>query len=214
MASPLQLWLSSRPPRTTYDANEPLYTAGGACKTWFTVEDGIHYVYADHDVSKKGCQGGPDAASTPPLHIHLGQDEYFKVITGKFVATMGGKPITLTSADGEYKAVKGQAHRFWSDEREGNMLVRMRVSPEDKKGFDEAFYRNCWGYLNDCDKHKVAPSLFQLVLMLYDWDMVLALPLPLPINKALHYIFAYWIGEKLLGYKASYPEYWPEKKDL
>lgn len=65
---------------------------------------------------------------------------------------MGGKMVFLTSEDGEYRAVKGQAHRFWTVEAEGNMRVRMRVSPEEKKGFDEAFYRNIWGYLNDCER--------------------------------------------------------------
>ncbi|KAL8291324.1 hypothetical protein RQP46_002302 [Phenoliferia psychrophenolica] len=206
MASTFQLWLSPRPTRTVYPVDKPLLTAGGACTTWFTEENGIHYIYADHDVSMKGCQGGPNATSTPPLHIHLGQDEFFKVERGKLAATMGGEPVFLTPADGEYRAVKGQAHRFWSVESEGNMLVRMRVSPEGKVGFDEQFYRNTWGYLNDCERSGKSPSPFQMSLFLYHWDMILATPLPVAVAKALHHI---------MGYQTSYEEYWPTtKKDL
>lgn len=60
--------------------------------------------------------------STPPMHIHLGQDEFFKVITGTLEAIVNGKRVTLTKEDDEFLAVKGQPHTFWSNEAEGDMM--------------------------------------------------------------------------------------------
>lgn len=62
--------------------------------------------------------------------------------------------------------------------------------------------RNFTGYLNDCEKHHLAPSIFQLVLFLYDADMVLTPPfwVPLWILMGLHHLLGYWVGLYLLGY--------------
>lgn len=54
----------------------------------------------------------------------------------------------------------------------------------------------------------MVPSAFQLALFLYDWDMVLATPLPLPLNKALHHVLAYWIGQGLLGFEYFLSSSW------
>lgn len=68
-------------------------------------------------------------------------------------------------------------------------------------GLDESFMRNFAGYLSDCEKHKIAPSIFQILLFLYDADIVLTPPFWLPIwfLMGLHHVFAYWIGANILG---------------
>lgn len=74
--------------------------------------------------------------------------------------------------------------------------------------------RNLVGYLTDCEDAKMKPSPFQLMLFLYSHDIVLSLPLPLFLIKILHHVGGYWIGQGLLGYQPSYPEYYQQKKDL
>lgn len=61
--------------------------------------------------------------------------------------------------------------------------------------------RNFTGYMRDCERHKVAPSVFQLLLFLYHSDMVLTPPFWTPVwfLVALHHFFAYWVGAGLLG---------------
>ncbi|KAI5475670.1 hypothetical protein MNV49_001045 [Pseudohyphozyma bogoriensis] len=207
----LQLYLSPRPARSVTHHVHPLVTAGGSTSTYFEYDDklDVHYVRAVHRIGMKGAQGGKNAACAPPLHIHLTQDEYFKVLSGRFMATMNGESITLTKDDPEYHAKIGEPHQFWPDDTAGeDMEVRMRVSPEERKGFDECFYRNIWSYLNDCEANNMAPSPFQMSLFLYEWDMVLALPIPMWLNKALHHVMGYWIGKRLLGYNTVYEEYW------
>lgn len=74
--------------------------------------------------------------------------------------------------------------------------------------------------MSDCEKHKMEPSPFQLCVdtatrnivcvtdtsadslyMLYESDMVLTPPfyIPIPILKALHYVLAYGVADRLLG---------------
>lgn len=61
--------------------------------------------------------------------------------------------------------------------------------------------RNLGGYVNDCEKHKVAPSIFQVLLFLYDADIVATPPFWLPISVLMgfHHVLAYWVGAALLG---------------
>lgn len=72
--------------------------------------------------------------------------------------------------------------------------------------------RNFQSYLVDCDEQKMEPSPFQLILFLYTHEICLALPLPLLLIKAIHHVAGFWVGARLLGYSASYPEYWKEQK--
>lgn len=95
-------------------------------------------------------------------------------------------------------------HTFWAHATgtQDDLIFNVWVEPQDlAHGFDEAMMRNFRGYLNDCDKQGLAPSLFQLLLFLYDADIVLTPPFWLPISLlvGLHHVVAYWIGAVLLG---------------
>lgn len=61
--------------------------------------------------------------------------------------------------------------------------------------------RNFTGYLRDCERHKVAPSIFQILLFLYHADIVLTPPFWMPVwlLVLLHHFLAYWVGAGLLG---------------
>jgi len=84
-------------------------------------------------------------------------------------------------------------------------------------GCSEKFFRNIYSYLDDCTSQKVAPSLPQLLLFLDSAEVSLAFAWgPDWLMRAVSYGFGVvvgrWFGGYVLGYKASYPEYWDEKK--
>lgn len=71
--------------------------------------------------------------------------------------------------------------------------------------------------MDDCRKAKLEPSLFQLLRLLYDISGPLAVPIPIPmlpafvgrsVSWALCYVGGVVIGEYLLGYQVTYPEYY------
>lgn len=107
-------------------------------------------------------------------------------------------------------------HAFWCHEScSEDLIFKVWLTPENlDHGLDEKFMRNFDGYLVDCEKAKVAPSLFQLLLFLYDADIVLTPPfwVPLFFLKSVHHVLAHWVGHRLLGYQTSYPEYYVASK--
>lgn len=100
-------------------------------------------------------------------------------------------------------ALQHHRHRFWAHSSTTEDLVfKVWVEPEDLDyGFDESFMRNFSGYLRDCEKSQIEPSLFQILLFLYDADIVLTPPFWVPIWSltGLHHVLAYWVGARLLG---------------
>lgn len=93
----------------------------------------------------------------------------------------------------------------------------VQLDPKDNDS-EQRFFRNFFGYLDDCKNHKVAPSLFQLIVFLHQADTPLALPLPnewLGIwASRLFLIIMAFLGRWVLGYKTTYPEYYIEKKSM
>ena len=83
-------------------------------------------------------------------------------------------------------------------------------------GLSERFFRNIYGYLDDCERNACAPSPVQMLMFLDSAEMSLALPGPRwvanPVSWALGVVVGRWVGG-VLGYKASYPEYYEEKKN-
>jgi hypothetical protein len=61
----------------------------------------------------------------------------------------------------------------------------------------------------DCERERIAPSIFQLLLFLWNADIVLTPPfwMPLVVLKVLTFVFARIVGEIVLGYRPSYREY-------
>lgn len=94
-------------------------------------------------------------------------------------------------------------HTFWTHASSTEDLVfTVWVEPQGlDHGFDESFMRNFTGYLRDCERHKVAPSIFQILLFLYHSDIVLTPPFwtPVWLLVLLHHFLAYWVGAGLLG---------------
>lgn len=90
-------------------------------------------------------------------------------------------------------------------------------SPEDD-GVSERFFRNLYSYLEDCGNQGVEPSPPQLLLFLHSAEVSLAFSwgpdwLMRGVSWGLGLVVGKWVGQYVLGYKESYPEYYdPEGK--
>lgn len=84
-------------------------------------------------------------------------------------------------------------------------------------GSEERFFRNFAGYMDDCKRAKMEPSLFQLELFLWTVDTPLGIPVPGPdwlklyVSWGLCFMLGVVVGEWLLGYEKTYPEYYSEE---
>ncbi|KAK9899540.1 hypothetical protein P389DRAFT_207207 [Cystobasidium minutum MCA 4210] len=208
-----QLWLSPRPAKRSNTADSKTIEAphGSILYEFLEFEkdgelvQGVRETHVIvHDSVRKGKSG-------PPLHIHLEQSEYFEVLSGTLGLTLNGEPVTLTKEGGRVSIPPGARHTFWvheSSTEDCSFIVW--VKPQHvKNGLDEGFLRNFAGYLSDCDRDGLRPSVFQLLVFLWDANIVLTPPfwMPLVILKGLHQVLATYVGQYLLGYKTTYPEY-------
>lgn len=95
-------------------------------------------------------------------------------------------------------------HRFWPHaSTTEDVVFKVWVDPQDvDHGFDENFMRNFGGYIGDCEKAGLAPSIFQIILFLYNSEIILTPPfwLPLSFLVVVHHVLAYWVAAGLLGY--------------
>lgn len=97
-------------------------------------------------------------------------------------------------------------------------MLDIQLAPEDYEN-EQRFFRNFFGYLDDCKKSKTEPSIFQLMVFLHSADTPLALPAPGGVE-----VIGVWISRafmiamaavgRSMGYKQSYEEYYVEKKAL
>ncbi|RWA08744.1 hypothetical protein EKO27_g6372 [Xylaria grammica] len=210
MVRPWQFWLSPRPlHRTNISEQAFFHAAGDATRFDIIIEDDGRWGLREmHDIKSPMVKAG---LSGPPLHIHLLQDEFFKVEQGILAASLDGVVSRVTKDDDVLCIPAGTRHRFWSDQSSTESLIfHGWAHPQDKNNIlDENFLRNLQGYLADCHNSNLEPSLFQLILFAYNASTLLTPPfwVPLKLLTILHYVSASWIAEGLLGYEPSYPEY-------
>lgn len=157
----------------------------------------------------------------PPFHYHIYQDEFFRLQSGKgnFYRGVGKEPFAVLSdeTDGQRTAsIKaGRYHRFENASETEDLVVDIHLSPESYEA-EQRFFRNFFGYLDDCREAGRPPSFFQLMVFLHDGDTPLAVPLPWEwlgkvASRLLLWGAAYW-GRFVLGYKTTYREYYEEVK--
>ncbi|KAK0622038.1 hypothetical protein B0T17DRAFT_618402 [Bombardia bombarda] len=210
MAKKWQLWLSPRPSRTQTPAGPRILSPHDAAMYEFNYEPNGGLVvtethYADNPVVRAGKSG-------PPLHIHLRQTEYFEVVQGVLGAVKNEKEVAWTKDDGLLKITPGTRHRFWphSSNTDQNLVFKVWAEPQDLDlGFDESYLRAGLGYLRDCQREGMEPSVFQLALLGCSSETVLtpSFWMPIWLLKGVHHALAYWIAKPLLGYEETYPEY-------
>ena len=96
-------------------------------------------------------------------------------------------------------------------------MISVGLDPMERER-DEAFFRNLYGYLDDCRMDDMPPSLAQMCLFLHFFDCYLAIPGPKtimnPLSELLVFILGVVVGKLMLGYRETYPEYYKEKKQI
>lgn len=162
-------------PKTHTATTNPLITENGHNKIYFSPKAPTTATVTTPWAMRNITKPGP-TLSTPPYHWHLRQDETFLVLRGRMLATIEGVDRVVGAGE-KVTIVAGQYHTFCNadaaadvKEKESgggqNLKVSIGLDPADRER-DEAFFRNLYSYLDDCERHGVAPQLPQLCLFLW-----------------------------------------------
>jgi quercetin dioxygenase-like cupin family protein len=142
-----------------------------------------------------------------PEHIHPHQRERTQMISGVLSGRVAGEEIGLV--EGEVRVVPAGVVHGWrnpSDEEEVRFSVEFSPALKMESGFETA-----WGLARDgkATKAGVPKNPLQLVVLASEHKDEVYLPRPpIAVQKALFAILDLLapVG-RLLGYRASYPEY-------
>lgn len=153
----------------------------------------------------------------PPTHFHTSQTERFRVQRGtaNFYMPYQQTGPTVVGARGTAVVPERTFHRFENASDVQPLVLDIGLSPKDRQ-LEERFFRNFFGYLDDCRKAKVEPSIFQLLLFLDSVGAPLWISLPGPewLSRWVAWLFTKLagivVGRLLLGYRATYPEYYKQ----
>lgn len=197
---------AASPPRTNNASNNPIHYENGLSSVTF------------HPPNSPYCMTHvlPPGLSiiTPPFHYHIHQDEFFRVHSG--LATFHQLGTSTTIAAGATTAIKaGRYHRFENASATDPLVVDIQLAPEAYES-EQRFFRNFFGYLDDCKTAGAAPSFFQLMVFLESADTPLAVPVPWEalgraLSRVLLAVAAGW-GRWGLGYRETYREYYEDGK--
>ncbi|PVH83253.1 hypothetical protein DL98DRAFT_513174 [Cadophora sp. DSE1049] len=214
----LSFFRATPPPRTNTATHNPITYEGGLSSMKFHAPNSKYIM--THQLPPQSSENGTSILQ-PAFHLHIYQTEHFHLRsgTGNFYLGIDPKPFTTLSdkPDAPKTATipAGRYHRFENASETEELVLDIHLTPESYEN-EQRFFRNFFGYLDDCKKAKVEPSLFQLLVFLHSADTPLALPLPIEwLGKIVSRIFlivvAFW-GRFMLGYQESYPEYYEDGK--
>jgi len=205
------------PARTTNTASNPVKYDNGRSVVEFHGPDS-NYIMT-HTLPPTTPEHGVSVLE-PPFHYHIHQLEKFHVRSGagRFWKGLDPEPFILSAAPGEQANAmipKSTYHRFENSSETENLVIDIHLTPESYEG-EVQFFRNFFGYLDDCKTAKTEPSLFQLLVFLHRADTPLALPLPwhwlgVIVSRAFLIGIA-GVGRWVLGYQSNYEEYYEEGK--
>lgn len=207
------------PPRTNNASKDLIIYENGTSSVQYHRKDSDYIM--THTIPPTDPKDGPSIIQ-PPFHLHIHQTEKFQVIQGTAHMFFGldKKPImTLSAKDGKSSAVLGPCryHRFENASSTEDLKINIQLDPEDYEN-EQRFFRNFFGYLDDCKQNKTSPSIFQLFVFLHSADTPLAVPmlfgmetLGVYVSRVLLIVVAY-VGLYIMGYKQSYPEYYDNNK--
>ncbi|KAG6366720.1 hypothetical protein INS49_000899 [Diaporthe citri] len=214
-------FLARRVPRTTISHLDRITLDGGRSAAEFKppadrylVANRLPPAASAQEAARLGLpHRGASSSLAPPPHRHPWQDETFHVVSGTAKFTLGrgrGGTERLAGAGEVVVIPRRAAHTFCNASEEEDLVVEFVLDPASRDA-DEAYFRNVWGYRDDCRRAGVKRSLLQALLFMHRGGVVMALPGPDGISRALglllNYVGGVLIGKWLLGYSACYPEY-------
>lgn len=151
----------------------------------------------------------------PPPHYHIFADEYFHVSRGTGIWHLWDRDVRLK--EGDKIKVPARCWHWFEGEPSADAPLEVQVYYDKGQAeMEERFFRNVLGYLADCHRENLEPSILQLLIFFYYFDMTPGLravrweSLNFILNAAVTYIGTV-IG-LLLGYKTTYPEYYHADK--
>jgi mannose-6-phosphate isomerase-like protein (cupin superfamily) len=212
------------PPKTHNASNSlTIYEDGTSSVEYHSL--GSKYMMT-HTIPPTHPQSGPSIIQ-PPFHYHIYQTEHFQVLSGTANMYFGlnPKPSAILSSGKRSTASLGpqRYHRFENASSSEVLKINISLEPEEYEN-ESRFFRNFFGYLDDCKKCGMEPSIFQLFVFLESADTPLAVPMPVEWLEGVGVwvswvlmVFVAWIGKYLLGYRDTYAEYYSppssEKKE-
>lgn len=161
-------------------------------------------------------KNGSRSFMAPVSHIHLLQDELFRVASGEGDWYLRGEaaPRRLRAGD-EIVIPRYKPHRFENAPGSTEPLVIEYNYATSMREMELRFFCNVFAYMDDCYQAGLDPSICQLCVFCTDAWMPIDLGLPGPevINLIVGTLFLWVlaaIGYFVLGYKPTYDEYYQE----
>jgi quercetin dioxygenase-like cupin family protein len=139
--------------------------------------------------------------SRPPAHYHPYQEELFEVLSGRLRVVVEGEERAYGEGE-SFVVPPGVPHEMWTEEAGTRMSWQTRPAMKT-----EEFFETVWGLAEDGKTNeKGVPNLLQVAVIAHERaDEYRLVKPPWPVQRALFAVLAP-IG-RLLGYRASYPEY-------
>ncbi|KAI9892439.1 MAG: hypothetical protein M1814_001396 [Vezdaea aestivalis] len=158
----------------------------------------------------------PSSAVNPPYHFHKRFSETFAISKGELEFLVDGNIITIPA--GKSITVNPYQSHSWKNTSTTEVVVSLRFDDTDQWKGEERFFRNVYGYIEDCNRAarkagSPTPSInpIQLTAMVYESDTTLTFPGPKaimqPLGTALTWFMGVFLAKWVLGYKYTYPEY-------
>ncbi|KAJ2979056.1 hypothetical protein NQ176_g3476 [Zarea fungicola] len=151
----------------------------------------------------------------PPPHYHIFADEYFHVSHGAGTWHLWDRDVRLETGD-EIIIPARTWHWFEGDHSTDDPLSIEVYYDKGQAEMEERFFRNVLNYLADCNRESIEPSIFQLLIFFYYFEMAPGLRFTRweSLNFALNLCimsFGTVVGI-LMGYQKSYTEYYQSQK--
>ena len=212
--------LRTNTPRTKSALLNPVYYEDGRSSQHFHSPS---HQYMVTDTSPADSVEHGRSMFNPPKHFHMYQTEEFSIVSG--VARFFLDDETHIRQKGDIQRIPaGAFHCYENASETGEDLVVSFRLDEQRFAMEERFFRNFFGYLDDVRKAGQQPSIFQLFRFLYSMDAPLAVPVlgvkshwvSRQVSWLIMIVAGVVIGEWLLGYQVTYPEYYAgdaDKKD-
>lgn len=204
--------LRQNTPRTTSAHLNPVKYEGGRSSQQF--HNSSHRYMVTHVFPATTAEHGRSIFNPPP-HYHGYQTEDFEVMSGVACFYINGSTTVAKKGDKVHIPMRAY-HRFENVSKDGeDLVVSFRLDEQDF-ATEESFFRNFFGYIDDALRIGQQPSFFQLCLFLHTMRAPVILPglgqkstfIGRQVSWYVMLFAGIVIGEWLLGYKRTYPEYY------
>jgi hypothetical protein len=166
--------------RTNNASNNPIVFEDGRSSVRFHPSNSEYAM--THTIPLTTPEHGPSIVQ-PPSHYHITQTSTSacspaKAHSGKGIGSAPWTTLSSTSDKQSAASIPPQTYRkFENASKTESLVIDARLDPGHYES-EQRFFRNFFGYLDDCRKMKMEPGLFQLMAFLHAADTPVALPLP------------------------------------